>query len=47
MEQPIEPKKSIDPLEVSVRKPKKRSKKADKIKFNLTFVEKDVQIFFK
>jgi len=42
MEQPVEPKSNI---EVEVRKPKK-SKKKDRVKFSLTFQEKDVKIFF-
>ena len=33
------------PLEEEVRKPKKGRKK-DRVKFNLTFEEKDVKIFF-
>jgi len=45
MEQPPQPKEPKT-LEEEVRKPKRRSKKTDKIKFNLTFEEKDVKIFF-
>ena len=45
MEQPIDPKEPKSQIEVEVRK-KKRTKKRDRVKFNLTFEEKDVKIFF-